>query len=55
MSKKQLADALDWAGIDYLVKQTADKEQTQVTINSVDMARLADLIQLGVKHEGLKS
>jgi low affinity Fe/Cu permease len=51
MDKKQLEDALDWVGIDYLVRQTDDKEQTQVTINSTDARRLAQLIQVGSKHE----
>jgi hypothetical protein len=51
MSSKQLEDALDWVGIDYLVRQTDDKEQTQVTINSTDVRRLAQLIQVGSKHE----
>lgn len=46
-----LQDALDWVGIDYLVRQTDDKEQTQVTINSTDARRLAQLIQVGSKHE----
>ena len=46
-----LQDALDWVGIDYLVKQTDDKEQTQVTIKSTDIYRLARLIQVGSKHE----
>ena len=46
-----LQDALDWVGIDYLVRQTDDKEQTQVTINSTDARRLARLIQVGSKHE----
>jgi len=46
-----LQDALDWIGIDYLVRQTDDKEQTQVTINSTDARRLAQLLQVGSKHE----
>ena len=46
-----LQDALDWVGIDYLVRQTDDKEQTQVTINSTDAKRLAQLIQVGSKHQ----
>jgi low affinity Fe/Cu permease len=46
-----LQDALDWVGIDYLLRQTDDKEQTQVTINSTDARRLAQLIQVGSKHE----
>ena len=46
-----LQQALDWVGIDYLVRQTDDKEQTQVTIKSTDINRLARLIQLGSKHE----
>ena len=51
MSSEQLGNALDWVGMDYLVRQTDDKEQTQVTINSTDAARLARLIQVGSKHE----
>ena len=47
----ELESVLDWIGIDYLVRQTADKEQTQVTISSTDLERLASLIYLGSKHE----
>ena len=48
MSKKQLQDALDWAGIDYHVAVAFD--QAKITINEADMARLAELIQVGSKH-----
>jgi hypothetical protein len=52
----ELEKVLDWVGIDYLVRQTADKEQTQVTINTEDLHRLASLIYQGSRHEaGLKS
>lgn len=49
MSKKALEDALDWAGIDYLVRQTEDKEQTQITISSEQIALLVDLLVAGTK------
>ena len=48
MDKKQLEDALDWAGIDHHVAVGFD--QAKVTINEADMARLAQLIQMGSKH-----
>lgn len=48
---KTLQDALDWAGIDYLVRQTTDKEQTQITIMTADADRLADLIVTGSRYE----
>lgn len=47
---KELERALDWVGIDYLVRQTADKEQTQITINTADVARLVEYIVTGSKH-----
>jgi DNA uptake protein ComE-like DNA-binding protein len=46
----QLQQAFDWVGIDYLVRQTEDKEQTQITINTADVARLVDYIVTGSKH-----
>ena len=48
---KVLKDALDWAGIDYAVRQTEDGGQTQVTIRTADAHRLADLIVTGSRHE----
>jgi hypothetical protein len=48
MDKKQLEDALDWAGIDHHVEVGFD--QAQITINEADIARLAQLIQMGSKH-----
>lgn len=47
---KELEKAFDWVGIDYLVRQTADKEQTQITINTADVARLVEYIVTGSKH-----
>lgn len=49
MSKKDLIDALDWVGIDYNVRQTADKEQTQITINSTQIGLLVELLVEGAK------
>jgi hypothetical protein len=46
----QLEQAFDWVGIDYLVRQTEDKEQTQITINTNDIGRLVDYIVTGSKH-----
>ena len=46
----QLEQAFDWVGIDYLVLQTEDKEQTQININSSDIGRLVDYIVTGSKH-----
>lgn len=48
MDKKQLEDALDWAGIDYHVAVGFD--QAKITISEADMVRLAQLIQMGSKH-----
>ncbi len=50
MSKKELESALDWVGLDYLVRQTSDKEQTQVTINTSDISLLVDLLVAGAKE-----
>jgi hypothetical protein len=50
MSKKELESALDWVGLDYLVRQTSDKEQTQVTINTSDILLLVDLLVAGAKE-----
>lgn len=47
---KELAQAFDWVGIDYLVRQTDDKEQTQITINTDDLPRLVEYIMTGSKH-----
>lgn len=46
----ELEKALDWVGIDYLVRQTADKEQTQVTINTEDLEKLVNLIVTGSRY-----
>ena len=50
MSKKELESALDWAGIDYLVRQTSDKSQTQITIESSQIGLLVDLLIAGAKE-----
>ena len=47
---KQLEQAFDWVGIDYAIRQTADKEQTQITINTADLDRLVEYIITGSKH-----
>ena len=47
---EQLEQAFDWVGIDRAIRQTEDKEQTQITINTTDLARLVDYIVTGAKH-----
>lgn len=47
---KQLEQAFDWVGIDYLVRQTADMEQTQITINTADIDRLVNYLVTGSKY-----
>ena len=49
MSKKELESALDWVGIDYFVRQTSDKEQTQITIDSSQIGLLVELLVEGAK------
>ena len=51
MTAQDLADALDWVGIDYSVRQTECKEQTRITINTTDISRLVDLLISGAKHD----
>jgi hypothetical protein len=47
MNIKQLENAFNSVGINYVLKQTQESNKTQITIYSTDIGQLVKLIELG--------